>query len=891
MMRIVQLSDIHLSGTNLPDLQNFYREALLNDLRIFHEEKRIDVILLTGDLVDRGGKSLGENPYSVFENEFIKPLLKELDLKREQILFIPGNHDINRDLIEERSEFFLANTLTKDEANKLLQKTRTAFTEDNRRQEQFKEFEKEFHKNNDSYIFSNNESLTIIDSENFKTGFALINDSWRCSSELKKEQHFIGYSQLFIARNYFKEQKTNINVAVFHHPLELLNSSEKEEIENILRSKEFDVAIFGHSHEQGFESIITSTGGLITLNGRAAFNNSAERDTRFQPGYNILDLNISGKTYTLYTRKFIKGNGYRFDKDVESAPDGIFSGRFNQDRYIPLSQAISTSDPDLPSGYSADVTRVVRLLIGKSLYPNQYIFVRELIQNAVDACHRLKEKNYGAEPKIKVHINREQGYFEVSDEGDGMSKKVLREHFSIIGKSISEEFNEGTGKVNLIAQFGIGFISTFIVAQKVAIFTKNEHDDCIQFEINDVFKGFQYNTTPILNQISGTGTIVRVYLKKEYSIDKLWQIAHQNCRHLDNIEFYLNYVQQQVSENWNVEDGIFLYSEKNSKYEVRLAIGEGSRALIASNSGFLITTYPAPIIPTLFPYIIGGEVNFMPKTIDFDISRSNIIETQKSIEFRRELSVSLRVLFRQVIESNNENLKQIVLRYLQFYLTVIESYKPHLVISYKDFYSKKELIQLCVSSMKFEFENKNMLLSEIISSLSEKSIKKIYFPQSNPMNDFDHAVTNYLRGAGNLVIAPETITVHFRDGQRAFSMLNVMQLICAEYGFELTPINKVASTLMGQMLIEKSTLPANIRNQIDFIEKENHTKIEIASLGSYYKPFFILTSTYFINYNHYTFQDLLYTHKEITDEMVGCYLCGLLGLSIITGGQIVHNFP
>ena len=157
-MRIVQLSDIHLSQSNLDDLRNFYMGALINDLKHFNDNKKIDIILLTGDLLDKGGASLGENGYRIFEEEFINPIIKALDISKDKILFIPGNHDINREFIEEENEYFLANNLTKELANEKLKQHLDLFDKVNKRIERFKLFEKEFHASNKIYQYSNNES-------------------------------------------------------------------------------------------------------------------------------------------------------------------------------------------------------------------------------------------------------------------------------------------------------------------------------------------------------------------------------------------------------------------------------------------------------------------------------------------------------------------------------------------------------------------------------------------------------------------------------------------------------------------------------------------------------------------------------------------------------------
>lgn len=292
-MKIVQLSDIHLSSSNSEKLTDFYLNALIKDLNNFQP---IDLLLITGDLVDKGGSSLGTNPYKVFEDSFLIPILKGLKMEKNSVLFIPGNHDIDRNLIEEDNEFWLSHALNTEKANKVLKEQFKEFTRSNKRIEKFKLFEKDYHKDNPNYNFSNNESLVIIDSKEGKIGFALINDSWRCSPSLKKDQHFIGINQLYNASNYFQTQDTLLNIAVFHHPLEMLNENEKEEIDNILKSKQFNIAFFGHTHKNKYESISSHYGGIKLINGRSAFNEINERDYSYQPGYNILDLNIKSKS-------------------------------------------------------------------------------------------------------------------------------------------------------------------------------------------------------------------------------------------------------------------------------------------------------------------------------------------------------------------------------------------------------------------------------------------------------------------------------------------------------------------------------------------------------------------------------------------------------------------
>ena len=61
MIRIVHLSDIHLNKKTLKDAEQFVIKALIKDLKKYSDEKRIDLIFITGDLIDRGGESFNKN--------------------------------------------------------------------------------------------------------------------------------------------------------------------------------------------------------------------------------------------------------------------------------------------------------------------------------------------------------------------------------------------------------------------------------------------------------------------------------------------------------------------------------------------------------------------------------------------------------------------------------------------------------------------------------------------------------------------------------------------------------------------------------------------------------------------------------------------------------------
>ncbi len=135
-------------------------------------------------------------------------------------------------------------------------------------------------------------------------------------------------------------------------------------------------------------------------------------------------------------------------------------------------------------GFQTEVKHLLHLMI-HSLYSNKEIFLRELISNASDAADKLRFEalsNDGlyegdSDLKIRVEFDKEKRTISVIDNGIGMSRDEVREHIGTIAKSGTKQFFEAlTGDQakdsELIGQFGVGFYSSFIVADKVTLFTR-----------------------------------------------------------------------------------------------------------------------------------------------------------------------------------------------------------------------------------------------------------------------------------------------------------------------------------------------------------------------------------------------------------------------------------
>lgn len=201
-MRIVHLSDLHLSKDTLSSLKQFYLTALIKDLKNWHKEKPIDLIVLTGDLVDKGGSSFkdGEDFYEIVNNEFINPILKELNFDKNKFIFIAGNHDIVESKIEDLTESgMLGNFNNIERVNKYLDDYRLSNHSGIERIKAFNEFEQKFYAGNSECYLSNFESCFVVDINGEKVGIGAFNSAWRCSTKLAHDKLLIGTKQILNA--------------------------------------------------------------------------------------------------------------------------------------------------------------------------------------------------------------------------------------------------------------------------------------------------------------------------------------------------------------------------------------------------------------------------------------------------------------------------------------------------------------------------------------------------------------------------------------------------------------------------------------------------------------------------------------------------------------------
>jgi molecular chaperone HtpG len=178
-------------------------------------------------------------------------------------------------------------------------------------------------------------------------------------------------------------------------------------------------------------------------------------------------------------------------------------------------------------GFQAEVKQLLDLMI-HSLYSNKEIFLRELISNAADAADKLRFEALAnnalyesdAELKVRISVDKAARTITVSDNGIGMSREEVIQNIGTIAKSGTREFFQSlTGDqakdARLIGQFGVGFYSAFIVADRVTLVTRRAGlpaSAAVRWECDMEKSAGQYSIEPA--EKVGRGTDVILHLRE-----------------------------------------------------------------------------------------------------------------------------------------------------------------------------------------------------------------------------------------------------------------------------------------------------------------------------------------------------------------------------------------
>ena len=198
---------------------------------------------------------------------------------------------------------------------------------------------------------------------------------------------------------------------------------------------------------------------------------------------NALALALILGTLTYFTSAITESNDEIQMRDASATKDRPRIDAYDMDEETV--QAVETNKESF--SFNADVSRLMDIIIN-SLYTKKEVFIRELISNASDALDKVRfisvsDPDYvGNTPEleIKIDFDYDAKTISITDTGVGMSKAELIKNLGTVAKSGTTAFLEAMGQgenMSLIGQFGVGFYSAFLVANKVVVTSKANDDE------------------------------------------------------------------------------------------------------------------------------------------------------------------------------------------------------------------------------------------------------------------------------------------------------------------------------------------------------------------------------------------------------------------------------
>ena len=176
-------------------------------------------------------------------------------------------------------------------------------------------------------------------------------------------------------------------------------------------------------------------------------------------------------------------------------------------------------------GFEAEVSRLLHMMV-HSVYSNRDVFLRELVSNASDACERLRHEilagGEGTPPaaQITIETDKKERRLTVTDNGIGMSREELISNLGTIARSGTRAFIErlasedgGAAGNELIGQFGVGFYSAFMVADRVEVTSRRAGSEEVWCWRSD--GGGSFTIEPVKEEFTGSGTRVTLHLKED----------------------------------------------------------------------------------------------------------------------------------------------------------------------------------------------------------------------------------------------------------------------------------------------------------------------------------------------------------------------------------------
>lgn len=370
-MRIIHFSDSHLRpGKNIAKGQTLAGH-FIDALKVIHAQKPIDLIIFSGDMIDKGGDGFPsmDIAFSNYKALIIDKILSEVGLTQEHFVFVCGNHDVVRDNDSKYEEKGLLDDLAC--IQNLDDFVRDPESEKHvKRIEPFNKFRSSFFSSlsNVEYHETPFQSNLVLTIDGKKVCVSMLNSSWRCwDSKIDKGRILMGQAQIIDSVNYLKD--ADIKIGVSHHDYHWFNEFERPNLPKLIVSN-YDMFFCGHTHGAEAEMTCRPEGNTFIFTAPGLLHqNVHELDGNYKNGFMLIDYDKDH--LKISATKYFQDYDEEFRIDRNYAEDGIWEqdipagalAKMNSrvlDVYDHLSDGITDLDTHL-IGYSTSTNSPKRI--------------------------------------------------------------------------------------------------------------------------------------------------------------------------------------------------------------------------------------------------------------------------------------------------------------------------------------------------------------------------------------------------------------------------------------------------------------------------------------------------------------------------------------------------
>lgn len=295
------------------------------------EDRGIDLVIFTGDLIDKGGASFGDinTAFKKFEEVVITPILEKLKLSKDRFVFIPGNHDTENDIGKQYMKKGFLGENPHDDYEKIISIKNSPKNQDivRVRTKAFKDFERLYYTENlrEAYQCGDFESNFKFDIEGRKIGITSLNSVWFCGLDDDKKL-FLGTDQITNSQAFLSD--CNIKIVASHIGYDLFTEAERKHAKEAIAHC-YDLNLSGHTHSLDDDFIVIPSGDYcmnITAAGTLC-DNIHKLDENYKNSFQVIDV-ISKDEF--YIRKYQQKQGMEFSLDLNFGDQGIWYHQYNK---------------------------------------------------------------------------------------------------------------------------------------------------------------------------------------------------------------------------------------------------------------------------------------------------------------------------------------------------------------------------------------------------------------------------------------------------------------------------------------------------------------------------------------------------------------------------------